>query len=591
MSIFNQIALRAKPHSKFDLSHDVKTTLNMGTLVPILCQDIVPGDKFKVNTQVFARFAPMYAPIMQRVDFYVHYFFVPYRLIWDDFERFICGPQGPDVVDDDTPLIPFINLSSVDGANQASTILPLTTEPGCLADYLGIPVTRLRDEMSTAGTHPFHGNTQFCSLPFRAYQLIYNEYYRDQNLTDEISFSRGSGAETFNDSVNLLYLRQRSYAKDYFTSALPWVQRGGDVMIPGHGIDGADVVLKSATEVGTNTGRLVSQLGLDQPGEEYWGTPFGGDPDAGLGWTNALRYVDGTHNISQHYNLIGSTQNFKNRGLVYDPNGTLTVDTSNSSVDVGTINDLRKAIALQRWLETNARAGARYKEQVLSHFGVHTKDSRLDRPEFLGGGRGAMAVSETFQTSATDMNDGTIKGTPQGNLSGNASGFSNTQGFKRFFDEHGLLIGLLSFRPRASYSQGMPRYYLRQSRFDFYFPEFANLGEQAIHQNEIYWSPTNNLGVEPIDENDLFGYTPRYADFKFIPSSVHGMFRDTMADWHMGRIFEDKPLLNASFVEVSPTASNRVFFDQSADHKIWCQIFHHITASRPMPKFGTPSII
>lgn len=562
MSIFNQIKLHALPHSKFNLSHDVKLSMKIGDLVPILCQDIVPGDKWKIDSQVFARFAPMKAPILQRVDMYVHFFFVPYRLIWDDFEAFISPEfnSQANLNGVTSPVVPYFAAYP----NNSYHRLNLAFGVGTLGDFLGLPALRFKELDSTnaiTSSEPFAFNI----LPFRAYQLVYNEYYRDENVVPEVEFSRSSGA--YNVSVDgntpLFKLRKRSWAKDYFTSALPWVQRGVDVELPLSG--DADVFLDSsmvgngsspANQIYRDYGKIAQQ-DVRMPASFY-----------GAG--------DG---ISVLNTASADSQTAVNP-VWLDPNGTLKADLSN--VSMATINDLRECIALQRWMELSARVGARYKEMLEGHFHVRSKDARLDRPEYLGGGKAPMTISETFQTV-----DSSIK--PLGYIGGNGVGFGSSMSCRKFFDEHGLLLGILSFRPKASYMQGMPRYYMKKSRFDFYWPSFANLGEQPIMNNEIYFDPSNEFGVHPTDETP-FGYTPRYAEYKFIPSSVHGDMLTSLEYWHLARKFSNQPLLNQSFLEVS--GQDRIFAvnEETADH-LYVQVFNQIRASRPMPKFGTPSII
>lgn len=558
MSIFNQIKLHALPHSKFNLSHDVKLSMKIGDLVPILCQDIVPGDKWKIDSQVFARFAPLKAPILQRVDMYVHFFFVPYRLIWEDFESFISpdfntqaslSSATSPVVPHLLPRASYANMGAVKGYFKV----------GSLGDYLGLPALRISNIPDSTSSENFNPSL----LPFRAYQLIYNEYYRDENVVPEVEISKASGGFNVQQVSNLFTLRKRSWAKDYFTSALPWVQRGVDVELPLSG--DADVFLDSsmvgngsspANQIYRDYGKIAQQ-DVRMPASFY-------------GAGDGMSVLD-----------TGSADSQTAVNPVWlDPNGTLKADLSN--VSMATINDLRECIALQRWMELSARVGARYKEMLEGHFHVRSKDARLDRPEYLGGGKAPMTISETFQTV-----DSSIK--PLGYIGGNGVGFGSSMSCRKFFDEHGLLLGILSFRPKASYMQGMPRYYMKKSRFDFYWPSFANLGEQPIMNNEIYFDPSNEFGVHPTDETP-FGYTPRYAEYKFIPSSVHGDMLTSLEYWHLARKFSNQPLLNQSFLEVS--GQDRIFAvnEETADH-LYVQVFNQIRASRPMPKFGTPSII
>lgn len=553
MSIFTKIKAAAVPRSKFNLSHDVKFSGNIGYLYPLLCQDIVPGDKWKIDGQLFVRFAPMFAPILQRMDMYCHYFFVPYRLIWDDFEEFI-SPKG-----DGTGVAPEIPYHANAHTCEAWSRY---FGPGTLGDFLGLPSLQFKSSSELL-------TINFVELPFRAYNLIYNEYYRDENVVPEVEISKSSGAQRSLISSNFFKLKRRSWAKDYFTSALPWVQRGADVSLPLTG--DADVYLK--TSDGTQPFPYQG-VRVFQPGD---------------GWLDSADNLElGTHRYSSTdintppnaLSAYNSTDVAQGLRAAIDPNGTLAADMS--GVTAATINELRECIALQHWQEISARSGARYKEMLWGHFHVMSKDARLDRPEFLGGGRAPIQISETFQTSNTKDEDAHL-----GYMAGNAAGYGSKMSMKHYFDEHGLLMAIVSFRPRASYMQGIPRYYMKKSRFDFYWPSFANLGEQPIANNEIFYDPSNEFTTDP---QQPFGYTPRYAEYKFINSSVHGKFLTDLDYWHLGRKFANQPLLNQSFLEVS--GQDRIFHTTDAvDDHLYCQMFFNIDARRPMPKFGTPSII
>lgn len=557
-NIFNSIRLKKPKRNVFNLSYENKLTMNMGELVPIMCMPIVPGDKFRVNTEALVRLAPLVAPMMHRVNVYTHYFFVPNRLVWDQWEDFITkGIDG-----EAAPVLPYLHL--LENTSLISTQAKLAHYYGdsSLWDYLGLPSLAGIGSVSYSDLKARNGvvvptGFKVSALPFRAYQLIYNEYYRDQNLTDPVEFGLGGGSVSGLELASLLALRRRAWEKDYFTSALPWLQRGPEVTVPVGGAFG-EVVLSDIDKnqrqifrdmngdlISTTSGENILQLGSP-----------GATPDI----TGALFAGDNQGTFKQQ------------RGAWFDPNGTLKVNGDEAGIS---IQDLRTSNALQRWFERNARGGSRYIEQILAHFGVRSSDARLQRPQFLGGGKMPIAVSEVLQTSSTNATS------PQANMAGHGISAGVNNGFKHFFEEHGYVIGLMSILPRTGYQQGVPRDFTKFDNMDFYFPEFAHLSEQEIKNQELYVSndPTYNEGT--------FGYTPRYAEYKYHESEAHGDFRGNMSFWHLNRIFADKPNLNTSFVECKP--SDRVFATSGTkDDKFWVQVYQDIKALRLMPKYGTP---
>ncbi|MRX90267.1 MULTISPECIES: major capsid protein [Parabacteroides] len=555
-NIFNSIRLKRPKRNVFNLSYENKLTMNMGELVPIMCMPIVPGDKFRVNTEALVRLAPLVAPMMHRVNVYMHYFFVPNRLVWDQWEDFITkGVDG-----EDAPVLPFLQLQ--DNLVTTEADFRFYFGDSTLWDYLGLPTVKgigsKVHEAIVNGVH-FPNGFRVSALPFRAYQLIYNEYYRDQNLTDAVPLNLGSGSDNAN-LANLTYLRRRAWEKDYFTSALPWLQRGPEVTVPiNGGQTGLDVYYQSP---GANKGQV-------------WRDQLGRNWDIGATYDPTLIAYPGQQPNQGQYvaTKSGGTAN-DNRAPELDPNGTFKVDVDEMGVS---IQDLRTSNALQRWFERNARGGSRYIEQILAHFGVRSSDARLQRPQFLGGGKMPVAVSEVLQTSSTDATS------PQANMAGHGISAGVNNGFRYYFEEHGYVIGLMSIMPRTGYQQGVPRDFTKFDNMDFYFPEFAHLSEQEIKNQELYVSndPTYNEGT--------FGYTPRYAEYKYHESEAHGDFRGNMSFWHLNRIFTNKPNLNTTFVECNP--SNRVFAtSRTNDDKFWVQIYQDVKALRLMPKYGTPML-
>nr|WAE43399.1 MAG: major capsid protein [Microviridae sp.] len=508
--LFNQVKVNRQRKNAFDLSHEKKLSFDMGNLIPILLQEVIPGDKFKVNTEVLVRFAPMIAPMMHRVNVYTHYFFVPNRLVWKNWQNFITG--AVDGLYDGTTQP---TMTPVDGSRTMFA-------KGCLSDYFGINPIPAAGAMDSITLN---------ALPFRGYQLIYNEFYRDQTLNAAAPMTTDDTVAA-PEQTSITTLRQRSWEKDYFTSALPWTQRGGQVNIP------------STPNYKTNP--LVTYAG---------GTVTSGD---------AIK----VYNSANPSNLM--------EGVSGQP--VTKIDNLNG-VDVSVIN-LRRAVRLQEWLEKNATAGSRYIEQILAHFGVRSSDARLQRPEYLGGGRSPVVISEVVSM----VND-TAGSHPQGTLAGHGISVGNHMGFNKYFEEHGFVFGIMSVMPRTAYYQGIPRVFSKVDRFDYYWPEFAQIGEQAILNKELFadW-------IEGTDNNEaIFGYTPRYAEYRFNNSSVHGDFRDTLNFWHMSRSFVSggRPILNSNFVTADPT--NRVFAVSGGNH-LWVQLYNGVKAIRPIPVFGTPTL-
>lgn len=537
--IFSQSPVKRPKKNVFDLSHSVKLSTNMGVLTPILCEEVVPGDKFRGSSNALVRLAPMLAPMMHSVNVFTHFFFVPNRIVWNEWEDFITG--GPDGMLQ--PSFPRFNFSN-SNVSQFRSLL----DNGSLTDYLGVGYGGSFDQ-------PLVDSISISQLPFRAYQLIYNEYYRDQNLTDPIDIPLTSGVATSQDALNLLQLRNRAWEKDYFTSALPWAQRGAPVSIPVSGVAAnGNVYLNDST----NQQQIVAANGS---GPYYELT--------GSGTYSGLRVNTNTSNPPA--SAVASL----------DPNGTYSVDL-NVDGELGVdVNEFRRSIRLQEWLENNARGGSRYIEQIRAHFGVVSSDARLQRPEFLGGGKSPMVISEVLQTSETSESV-----TPQANMAGHGISAHGSHTWSKFIEEHGYIIGIMSILPRTSYQQGIPRHFRKFDRFDYYFPEFAHLGEQPIYQSEIY-ADLQALGTA----SNVFGYTPRYSEYKFCNSRVHGDFKSTLSFWHMGRIFTGSPNLNTEFVQSDPT--QRIFAvteELDPSHKCWCMVRNSVRAVRPMPKFGIPTI-
>lgn len=526
MALFDSIQIRAPRLNKFNLSHERKMSFDMGELVPILCEEVLPGDVWRTNSEVMARLAPMLAPIMHRVNVKTESFYCPNRILWDEWEDFITGGR----LGTSAPVAPFANTN---------VIAPLDLGGwGSLADYLGLP------ELAFDNV-----NTKINILPFRAYQLIYDEYYRDQNVSASLDILKTSGEVTNagGELTKLLTLRKRAWEKDYFTSALPFAQRGAAVGIPFE-LSGYAPIVGRAADGSIDSWEYDATL---QPGSGPITTEIESDPDAPVGVATTFGYAK----LSD-------------------------ADAAN----VTTINDLRRSIRLQEWLELAARAGGRYVEHLRAFWGQRSDDARLQRPEFLSGSSAPFRISEVLSTvQQVDPGTGSPVGTPQGDMAGHGTSVGNQAGFKRRFKEHGWVITILSVIPRTAYQDGLRKQFTRFDKFDYAFPQFANIGEQEVLQKEIFFN--GMLGTTP---DVLFGYQSRYAEYKYGCSTVHGEFRGSLDFWHMGRKFDLPPALDATFITADPTT--RIFAVQDETDKIWCHIYNQCDVLRPLPYYGTPTI-
>lgn len=508
---FSKVPQAEIPRSSFDRSHGHKTTFNSGYLIPVFVDEALPGDTFNLNMTAFSRMATPIFPVMDNLFMDSHFFAVPIRLIWSNWQKF-CGEQ-------------------TNPGDSTSFVIPavaaVTPTVGSLWDYFGIP----------PGIAYASGDVS--ALWSRAYNLIYNQWFRDENLQNSLTVDTGNGPDTAASYV----LQRRGKRHDYFTSALPWPQKGNAVSIP-LGTT-APVVGNGVTEPALTQGTNVFNFKMVNTSTTM---TWAGTPTA-------------TGNV--HWDGV-------NTGLVADL----------STATAATINQLRQSFQIQRLLERDARGGTRYTEIVKAHFGVTSPDARLQRPEYLGGGSSMINVSQIAQTSSTDVTS------PQGNLAAFATASLHGHGFTKSFTEHCIIIGLVSVRADLNYQQGLNRMFRRSTRYDFYWPALAHIGEQTVLQGEIY-----KLGTS--DDNIVFGYQERYAEYRYKPSMTSGLFRSTAAGtldaWHVAQKFTSAPALNSTFIVENPAVA-RVIAVPSQPEFIFDSYFD-LKCARPMPVYGVPGFI
>lgn len=477
--------------SKHSLSHYKLMSLDMGELVPIGVLEVLPGDTIQQATNAVVRASPLLAPVMHPVHISIRHFFVPNRLMWDKWEDFITG--GPDGMD--ASVIPRITMNSGN------------TPVGSLPDYLGVPPVTL-------------GGLQVSALPFRAYAMIYNEYYRDQDLQTELAVSLGSGT----DATTSIALKNVNWEKDYFTTARPWEQKGPAINVP----------------TASNTQGVKIRTSLDPTVDRDWKHKTGSDPNTFM--------VSAAAQPSEGFLRFGSQT------------GTQI-----------NIQMLREAFALQRFEEARARYGSRYTE-YLRYLGVQSSDARLQRPEYLGGGTNTVQFSEVLQTA-----EGTD---PVGDLKGHGIAAMRSNRYRRYFEEHGLIISLMHIRPKSIYMNALHRLWSKGSKEDYYQKELQHIGQQEILNSEIYVNNPSPSGV--------FGYGDRYDEYRRHPSTVAGEFRTTLDYWHMGRNLASSPALNSAFVTCTPT--ERTFAVPSQD-VFYVMANHSIQARRLVTASGASSYV
>jgi hypothetical protein len=510
--LFSKVPTAEIPRSSFNRSHGYKTTFDAAKLIPVFVDEALPGDTFNLRMTAFGRLATPLHPFMDNMYLDSFFFAVPVRLIWDNWQKF--------------------NGEQIDPGDSTDFTVPIMTSPGggyaeqSLSDYLGLP-TKV-------------ASLDHSSLWHRAYNLIWNEWFRDQNLQDSVVVDKDDGPDSPTDYVVL----NRGKRHDYFTSSLPWPQKGDSVELP---IGASAPVELDSTSTGTG--------GLMRTAATH-----------GIGF--------GLQNLSANagdieINAVGDG--------VYDPNGTLLADLSSAAGS--TVNALRQAFQIQKLLERDARGGTRYTEIVRAHFGVISPDARLQRPEYLGGGSSTINVNPVAQTSETGSS-------PQGNLAAFGTVTANRHGFTKSFTEHCVLLGLVSVRADLNYQQGLNRMFSRSTRYDFYWPALAHIGEQAVLSKEIYADASAN-------DDDVFGYQERYAEYRYKPSVVTGQMRSnattSLDTWHLAQEFGSRPVLDDTFIQENPPV-DRVIAVPSEPHLL-LDAYFDLKCARPMPVYGVPGLI
>lgn len=541
--LFSQIPSTQIPRSVFDRSHGYKTTFNSGYLVPFYVDEVLPGDSFKLTATLFARLATPIVPFMDNLYLETFFFFVPNRLVWDNWQKFNGEQKNP--TDSTDFLIPTVSGTNVQ--NQT------------LWDYFGLP-TNVNEALKVN------------ALPFRAYNLIFNEWFRDENLQESLKVPTGDGPDNLSD-YNLI---RRGKRHDYFTSCLPWPQKGPGVEIS----IGGSVPVSGDVSFYRQVGSYHSDNGIGSV----------------TNWSDRVLFKETapfTIGVKDSRWSGGVGLPFQQNFLKTDPHpeqisfyaGKFGVAADGLTADLSqatpiSINDLRQAFQIQKLYERDARGGTRYTEILRSHFGVISPDARLQRPEYLGGSSARISINPVQQTSAT--NDIT----PQGNLAAYGVVSDSFHGFSKSFVEHGYVFGFVNVRADLTYQQGLNRMWSRQGRFDFYWPVLAHLGEQAVLNKEIFAQGT-------ADDDKVFGYQERYAEYRYFPAQITGKFRSTdpqpLDSWHLAQKFSSLPTLSSQFIQDNPPVERVVAV--TSEPQFLFDSYIRLKCARPMPVYSVPGLV
>lgn len=528
---FSEVPKAEISRSTFNRSHTLKTTFDASYLIPIFVDEALPGDTFTLSMNGFARLATPLKPVMDNLYLDTFFFAIPNRLVWDNWERFMGAQDNPD--------------DSVDYV--IPTMAGFTPQYGSVYDYFGLPITASQTPQGTVS-----------ALPFRAMNLVWNEWFRDQNIQDSVEVRRNDGP----DLSSVYTLLKRGKRHDYFTSGLPFPQKGPAVSIP----LGNQAPISG---IGINTAGAFIEADLGA-------VETGGDP---------LNPVTYPWSISSEPQAALNVMRF--RGSSSDIGGPPDIYADLSQATAVTINALRQAFQIQRLLERDARGGTRYTEIIKAHFGVTSPDARLQRPEYLGGGSTYITISPVAQTSGAAVDPATgYTDTPQGNLSAVGTTSWSGHGWRKSFTEHSIILGFASVRADLTYQQGLERMWSRSTRYDFFFPALQHLGEQAVLNKEIYFQGN-------AEDNQVFSYQERYAEYRYKPSRITGKFRSTSPQsldiWHLAQEFESLPTLSPEFIEENVPVE-RVIAVQDEPHFLFDCHFN-LKCARPMPVYGVPGLI